>query len=149
MTRFVATLAIALICAPCFSQEKQTAPEKEVIRLKKEVQGTQFKFWKIKDSSVEMATKDDFVKAVEKNAVNRYRNWANTADPFVIVTVLDAKITKLDMGADPWKTGTEEISRVTHMHVVAKSFAGQPATKETFLRLQSRMKAAIELQFSD
>lgn len=134
------------------AQEKDRAAEykKEIVRIKKEVEGTPFKFHRAPgDRYLELRSKDSFYEKLDKTVLERYRRWANIADPLIVVTTLEGKITDVHLSADPWKAGTEKLQFTTEMHCVAARFLQRPADRKTFQQLATQMKKAIELHFGD
>lgn len=147
-------MVTAYVCAvtTASAQEKDRVADykKEIVRIKKEVEGTAFKFQAEQgDRYLKLWSKDSFYKDLDKNVLERYRRWANIADPLVVVITFEGKISEVYLAADPWRAGTKKVVFTTEMHCVAARFQDRPAVQKTFQSLAVQMKKAINLHFED
>lgn len=154
MRSFLTTVIVACVCATVVvsAQDKDRIAEykREVVRIKKEVEGTHFQFHRESgDRYLELRSKDSFYKDLDKQVLKSYRRWANIADPLIVVTTFEGKINEVHLAADPWSEGTKTLGFKTEMHCVASRFQGRPATQKTLQSLAGQMKKAIELHFED
>ncbi|MEK7664321.1 MAG: hypothetical protein AAB340_02725 [Patescibacteria group bacterium] len=170
---FVALLALVACNNVALAADKKAGDNKKVfLEIKKEIKDTGFKLdYENKVTSdfgiITHITHDKICKDLSEEAAKRVRDWAKqTKDPIVWVMIRDGKIIEVTMSTGDWKLVDKEgrtiiwgtvwsqgakhdINATTCAHCIAKRFVGRPASRKTLQKLESDLKSALKLQFSD